>query len=121
MIGAVILGLALGAVFAVVGIGWRYWTGQPTVVTGGGWSVGPLQTGGWGILLGSIIALLEVLAGKRLADTWGVRVVLSAVGGMVGGLLAWRLYVALTAPVGGAATSPVPAVGQDANKLQGGG
>ena len=98
MIGAIILGLVLGALLAAVGIAWRWWTGQPTIVTGGGWAVGPLQTGGWGILIGSIIALLEVLSGKRLGDTWGIRIVLSAVGGMAGGLLAWRLWVAVSAP-----------------------
>lgn len=104
MVGAVILGLALGMVFAFAGIAWRWWTGQPTVVTGGGWATGPLNTGGWGILIGSVIALLEVLiGGKRLGDTWGVRIVLSAVGGMVGGLLAWRLYVAISAPAAAAA------------------
>jgi len=96
VIGALVAGAILGMLVAALGIGWRWWTGQPTVVTGGGWAVSPLRSGGWGLLIGSAIALLEVLYGRRLADTWGVRIVLSSLGGMLGGMLAWRVWVALS-------------------------
>jgi len=105
VIAGLLLGLVFGVMVTVVTIAFRWWTGAPTTVTASGSAVGPLRSGGWGILLGSVVSLLEVLAGKRLADTWGVRIVLSSVGSMVGGLLAWRLWVAVSNPAAPAGAS----------------
>jgi len=92
VIGALALGLFLGAIFAIVGIVWRWWSGTPTLVTASGWALGPLKWGGWGILLGALLALGEVLTGTRLRATWGIRFVLSSVGSMLGGLGAWWIW-----------------------------
>lgn len=98
MIGSVLVGLIIGAILAAAGILWRWWSGMPTVVTANGWALGPLRSGGWGMLLGALLALGEVLSGKRLKSTWGLTIVLSSFGGMVGGLLTWMLWTAVTNP-----------------------
>lgn len=98
MIGSIILGAVIGLLLGLAGILWRWWTGVPTVVTASGWNLAPLRSGGWGILLGALIALGEVLTGTRLKQTWGLRIALGSFGSMLGGLLAWWAYTAVTAP-----------------------
>lgn len=96
MIGALILGALLGVIVAALGIAYRLFTGAATPVTAGGWALGPLNAGAWGLLLGGIIGLAEVLYGKKLQDTWGVKIALSSVGSMLGGLAAWWAWTALS-------------------------
>jgi hypothetical protein len=98
VIGALILGAFIGLIIAIVGIFARMLTGTATPVTAGGWALGPLNAGGWGLLIGALIGLAEVLSGKKLADTWGVKIALSSVGSMAGGLLGWWAWTKLSVP-----------------------
>lgn len=98
MIGTLIVGVVIGFILAAIGIIYRWWMGLPTVVTASGWALGPLRWGGWGILLGALLAAGEVLYGKRLRDTWGLAIVISSFGSMLGGLAAWWLWTTVTAP-----------------------
>lgn len=111
MILALILGLVTGIGATVLGIVWRWFWGQPTVVTSGGWNVGPFIWGAVGMLLGSLIALFEVLAGRRLIDTFGVRLIVSSVAGAVGGAIAWKVYTFLTNPSGTPSQPSVNTIG----------
>jgi len=92
MLVVLILGMVLGILVGIAGVLWRLFSGTVTPVSGGGWPTSTLQWGGWSIMLGGLIALIEVLMGKPLQTSWGARLVVGALGSMGGGLLTWVLW-----------------------------
>jgi len=98
MLSTFIIAAVLGALIGVATIAYRYFFGTSTGVTSNGWPIQSLNWAAWGVLIGAAVALIEVLAGKRLADTYGLRLVLSSIGGLVGSLIMWRVWIAISAP-----------------------
>lgn len=99
MIGVVIVGFLFGVLMTGLRIAYGLFTGTPSVVTANGWLTAPLKWGGWGILIGAIIGLIEVISGaKKLSETWGLSIVLSSVGGMFGGLGTWSVWTWMSSP-----------------------
>ena len=97
MVGVLILGVILGILMGVAGVLWRLITGSVTPVTGGGWPTATLAWAGWGIMLGGLIALIEVASGRAtLRSSWGARLVVSSAGAMIGGLLSWTAWGVLS-------------------------
>lgn len=92
MVGVLILGVILGILAGVAGVLWRLISGSVTPVSGGGWPSSTLAWAGWGIMLGGLIALIEVAMGRALKTSWGARLVVSSAGAMVGGLLSWTVW-----------------------------
>ena len=92
MLGVLFVGLVIGVLVGVAGVLFRLITGSVTPVSGGGWPTSTLSWAGWGIMLGGLVALIEVLMDKPLRSTWGARLVVSSLGAMLGGLLSWSLW-----------------------------
>lgn len=93
MVGVLFLGVILGILVGVAGVLFRLITGTVTPVSGGGWPAKTLEWGGWGIMLGGLIALIEVGSGRAtLKSAWGTRLVVSSAGAMLGGLVSWTAW-----------------------------
>jgi len=106
MLGVLLLGIVLGVLMGVAGVLFRLITGSVTPVSGGGWPSSTLSWGGWGVMLGGLIALIEVVSGRPLRTSWGARLVVSSLGAMAGGLLTWALWGYLSR-----AAVPAPSAG----------
>ena len=104
MISALIIGLVIGAAFMALRVVWSSMTGTGTAVTASGIPTAPLTGLAWGLVIGSIVALLEVLNGRKLTNTWGLSLIISSVGAAAGGLATWKLWTLVSTP----ATPPPP-------------
>jgi len=92
MVAVLVLGVILGVLLGVAGVLYRLITGTVTPVSGGGWPSSTLTWGGWGIMVGGLVALIEVAMGRTLRTSWGARLVVSSAGAIVGGLLSWTVW-----------------------------
>ena len=92
MLGVLILGMIAGILIGILGVLWRLISGSVTPVTGNGWPTSTLSWAGWGVMLGGLVALIEVFTGRTLQTSWGAKLVVSSLGAMAGGLVTWSLW-----------------------------